>query len=258
MHGILLANNRKLSVQMLNLRGISKVGFPNPFNMAAKVMEKLMNAMLDDMAEMATSMASFIMNGTATIGMLADDIVQTEHMINHMGLNIGLMSDCILSTIELGLRMFEKVCAAFDPRPIPTPAPKAPCSPVNATPTTLLLNTEWATFVQLDSPAPQKTTNVEKAMQEIEAEVGAAGFNPFGDFAEMVKLCEKMANMMTSMMKAMSGVAVNVTNAILSISNDIVKTIGLINNMAQQIDVMANRIVKTEHIMEQVASMCTP
>ena len=67
--------------------------------------------MLDVMAKMATSSSAMIINGTFTIGSLADDIVASAAVIDALVLNIGKVADCIVESESIGLALFGRICS---------------------------------------------------------------------------------------------------------------------------------------------------
>lgn len=225
----------------------------DPFSWFAKQMENLMNGMMDEMEHLMTTMAIGILNGTSEIGLLADSIVDTEKSINEMGLAIGEMADCIVATEEIGFQMFSQFCPAFkpshhDPLPHGKCAPIAPVHPVK--------NNTRSVF---SNPAAVHATRVRflTVMESMTRDLDAL-LNPVSDFTEMLNLCKKMVQMMDAMSKSMTGMASDVMNSIIQMSDRIMQTIGLINGMAGQINVMAGRIVRTEQLLAQLAVECKP
>eukprot|EP00041_Stephanoeca_diplocostata_P039947 m.1638220 g.1638220 ORF g.1638220 m.1638220 type:complete len:528 (-) comp27284_c0_seq1:130-1713(-) len=234
--------NRKQSVPINRLSIGANV---DPFSWVAKQMEDMMNGMMDEMERLMSTMATGILNGTKEIGILADTIVDTEHLINDMGLAIGEMADCIVASEEIGFQLFTKFCPSFKPSHH-DPLPNGKCAPITPVHP---VNTTVGAYIGIAHQNFNSSADASVLKPNVLA-------NPIGDFTEMLNLCKKMVQMMVSMSKSMTGMTSDVMRSIAQMADRIVQTIGLINGMAAQINTMAGRIVQTEKLLAQIAGEC--
>ena len=139
------------------------------------------------MASMVSDVFSVITNGTYTIGILADDILDGGRAINQMAGAIGVMADCIVATEVMGFDLVERFCADYHPIPPNSTNTSCPAIPPVHPPTGLRQHA-----VTLSVPLPRATVSHDDTSV-------SEGSNPFGQFAEMVKLCTKMLDDMEQM-----------------------------------------------------------
>mmetsp|Transcript_49512 Transcript_49512/g.63496 ORF Transcript_49512/g.63496 Transcript_49512/m.63496 type:complete len:211 (+) Transcript_49512:508-1140(+) len=82
--------------------------------------------------------------------------------------------------------------------------------------------------------------------------------NPFGKFADMVDLMIEMANTMTSLMTEELSEMKQIVQACSDMSQQIIKTMSLMYDMSQQIEIMAGRMITTTQLMENLLEDCVP
>jgi hypothetical protein len=214
----------------------SRSGIPGPFDLAAAAMEKMMDEMLDVMAKMATSSSAMIINGTFTIGSLADDIVASAAVIDALVLNIGKVADCIVESESIGLALFGRICS------------KAPVVPINGT---------CPSITPVPPPAAVGKSLLPPTTTATPTPAGAVPLDgPFGDFAEMVSLCTKMLNTMISLSSLMGSDCRNVLKQINAMGGRVFKTVKKISQMVVQINQMADRIAQSTAILAKLARQC--
>ena len=223
----------------------------NPFCCAMEVMTELMVEMMDSMTKVGSEIIQDMDSAAVTIGELADVIIDMEHEIMDMSLVIGNMADDIVDIEAWGLELAQTTLCSF--------ASTAPCSTkVRHLVLRSLKHTKLAaaspdggkfnasSFIEF-SPA---SSNFKAA----ESGVVKGGF--FGDFTQMVELMIKMASTMETLMASELQEMGSVVAACNQMAGQIFKTMGLISDMADQISIMASRIVTTAILMENLTTDC--
>ena len=224
-----------------------------------KMVKELIDPMMAAMSKVMTAMAEGVIDGTNEIGILADEIVVTEHLINDMGLAIGAMADCIVATEALGFSMMQRFCSITpvlslaSPRsPVCPPIP--PVHPVNITsPHT------YRTLISVQEAVAGDLAAARAALHRLSlhSRESVEGFDPARDFKKMVALCKQFMDMIEVITGSVASETSVVMDAVAGFAKRIVVTIGLINDMAGQINIMAGRIVTTIDLLSRLEAQCT-
>eukprot|EP00615_Pteridomonas_danica_P007174 CAMPEP_0114374196 /NCGR_PEP_ID=MMETSP0101-20121206/35416_1 /TAXON_ID=38822 ORGANISM="Pteridomonas danica, Strain PT" /NCGR_SAMPLE_ID=MMETSP0101 /ASSEMBLY_ACC=CAM_ASM_000211 /LENGTH=214 /DNA_ID=CAMNT_0001527779 /DNA_START=266 /DNA_END=911 /DNA_ORIENTATION=+ len=212
-------------------------------------MTEMMVDMIDEMGNVGSQIITLMESSSLLIGQLSDDIVEMEHKIMNMSLLIGEMGDDIVDIEAWGLEFMDSLMCSSDLNSI-----KSTDSDSDSGSSFLFLMKNKMKIMKKKNKKDNDnilSTSSSKSESDLKS-------NPFGKFADMVDLMIEMANTMTSLMTEELSEMKQIVQACSDMSQQIIKTMSLMYDMSQQIEIMAGRMITTTQLMENLLEDCVP
>jgi hypothetical protein len=210
-----------------------------------EVMTQMMLEMIDMMAKSGAEVIALMESSAVAIGVMSDDIVDMEHMIMDMALTIGDISDELVDIEAWALQFGE--LAVFS----------GGAGSVVAVGRPPRVDRSRRVVAEAGRARALKKGSEKVPADTVHSAHGIVS-GGFGDFAEMVDLMIKMAATMESLMVSELSEMKDIADACGDMAHQITLTMGYITEMAQEITIMATRIVTTTDLMNSLLDECSP